>query len=279
MNPESILRILDRPRCDRTGLISILEDIQAETGHLALETLRIVSKRTGRSLADIFGLATFHRSLRLQPRGFHLVSVCMGTACHVRRSAEIAEEWERKLGVKSGETTADGQFTLATVNCLGACALGPVVTIDGEFHRNFTVGGVRRMLTRLRRDRSDLDVSSDERVFHLAVGCPQCNRSLMDPERPIGGLPSVRLIASFADKHCSLWLSGLYGDYRIESQEEIPSGSIAHFFCPRCHSHFRSTRLCPRCDAPMIPLNLQGGGVVVLCSRRGCKEHLLDLSG
>ena len=122
-----------------------------------------------------------------------------------------------------------------------------------------------------------LNLSEDERVFGVSVSCPSCNRSLMTREHLLDGQPMVRVTVSFGRKHGWMRLSSLYGDYRIESEYDIPRGAVAHFFCPQCHAELRSTGLCPNCDAPMIVLLVRGGGTVQFCSRRGCQEHMLDL--
>lgn len=132
LDAAEIAAMLDKHK-DGGGLIAVLEDIQERYGYLPENMLRLVSKQSGRSLVDVYGVATFYRSFSLKPRGKHLVCACLGTACHVRGASRTVEELERQLGIKAGETTPDGQFTLETVNCLGACALGPVVVIDGHY--------------------------------------------------------------------------------------------------------------------------------------------------
>ena len=132
------------------GLIALLDGIQDKYGYLSEEHLRSVARQTGRSLVDIYGIATFYRSFSLQPRGEHTVFVCLGTACHVRGAPMIVEEFERQLGIHVGETTPDGMFTLETVNCLGACALGPIVAVDGRFHAKVTTAKVARILEQVK---------------------------------------------------------------------------------------------------------------------------------
>src|SRR4030042_4307727 len=133
MNPQTILKILETHRGERGELIAILEEIQATYSYLPEEALRIVAEKTGRSLVDIYGVATFYKSFSLKPRGKHLLSVCLGTACHVRGGSSIAEAFERHLGIMAGETTPDKEITLDTLNCLGASALGPLVGGDGHY--------------------------------------------------------------------------------------------------------------------------------------------------
>lgn len=136
---------------EKKALISILQDIQAEFNYLPQEALRIVSKELSVPLIHIVGVATFYRSFSLQPRGEHLVTVCMGTACHVRGGPKILEEFERKLGIQAGETTPDGAFTLETVACLGCCAIGPVVVVDGNYHAQTTIRRVDPIIKRYRK--------------------------------------------------------------------------------------------------------------------------------
>ncbi len=136
---------------EKKALIAILQDIQDEYHYLPQEALKIVSKTLGIPLVDVIGVATFFRAFSLQPRGEHLVTVCLGTACHVRGGPKILEEFERKLNVKAGQTTADGQFTLETVACLGCCAIGPVVVVDGNYHAQTTIRKVDPILRKYRK--------------------------------------------------------------------------------------------------------------------------------
>jgi NADH-quinone oxidoreductase subunit E len=114
-------------------LVSVLQDVQSELNYLPAEALKEVSRKLNIPLTQVYSVATFYKAFSLKPRGRHNISCCMGTACHVRGSTRILDTLERELKVKAGETTDDGRFTLETVNCLGACALGPIVVIDGEY--------------------------------------------------------------------------------------------------------------------------------------------------
>ena len=138
---------------EKKALISILQDIQEEYNYLPQEALNIVSKTLDIPLIDIVGVATFYRAFSLEPRGKHLVTVCLGTACHVRGGPKILEEFERKLNVKAGETTKDGQFSLETVACMGCCAIGPVVVIDGDYQAQTTIRKVASILKKFRKKR------------------------------------------------------------------------------------------------------------------------------
>jgi NADH-quinone oxidoreductase subunit E len=279
MNPEHIVRIVEKHSEDRGGLISTLEDIQSKYGYLPEDALRIVAKRTGRSLVDLFGVATFYRSFSLKPRGKHLVSVCLGTACHVRGAPIIVGEFERQLEISAGETTSDNKFTLETVNCLGACALGPMVVVDGHYFSNVDTRKVKQILKKARVGLDKIEIKADQRIFPIEVNCSRCNHSLMDPHHLIDGYASVRVTISFGQKHGWLRLSSLYGSYTLESEYETPMDTVTHFFCPHCHAELIGASNCPECGAPMVPMIVRGGGMVQICSRRGCKEHMLDLNG
>lgn len=274
-----VLAVLDKHRSERTGLIAILEDVQGSYGYLPSEALQAVARETGRSLVDVYGVATFYKSFSLKPRGRHLCSVCMGTACHVRGGPIIVQEFERQLNTAAGETTADGEFSLETVACLGACALGPIVVVDGHYFSNVNTAKVRSILKRTRSGLDRTDVRADRRIFPVTVSCSRCNHSLMDPEHPIDGSPSIRLTVSFERKHGWLRLSSLYGSYNLESEHEIPPNAVLDFFCPHCHAELKGASNCPECSAPMVVMIVHPGGIVQVCPRRGCKGHMLDLNG
>ncbi len=112
----------------------LLQDVMEEYGYLPGVTLKRIAQKLAIPLSRVYGLATFYKSFSLTPRGRHLISVCLGTACHVRGAPRIVEKLERDLRIKAGETTKDLKFTLETVNCLGACALGPLIVIDGKYY-------------------------------------------------------------------------------------------------------------------------------------------------
>lgn len=150
-DPAVVSDILDRQAGDNGGLIPVLEKVQEQFGYLPEAAIRMVAAETGRSLADVYGVATFYRAFSLRPRGEHLVCACLGTACHVRGAQDVVEELERCLGIKAGETTSDNEFTLETANCLGACALGPVVVADGHYFSKVGKSGVARLLEDVRQ--------------------------------------------------------------------------------------------------------------------------------
>jgi NADH-quinone oxidoreductase subunit E len=274
-----ISEIARKYKSRRGNLIAILQEVQDKYKYLPTHALEEIAEQTGRSLVDIYGVATFYKSFSLEPRGKHLVSVCMGTACHVRGAPGVAEEFERRLGIGAGETTADGEFTLETVNCLGACALGPIVVVDGHYFSKVSPERVKKILKRVRAGLAEEETTGDGRVFPLRVSCPRCNHSLMDPDHKLDGHPCVRMTITFGGKHGWVRLSSLYGSFTVESEYEIPMDSVVNIFCPHCHAELVGASRCPACNAPMVPMLVGGGGMMQICTRRGCKEHRLDLNG
>ncbi len=279
MDLSPVADLIIKHNKERGKLISLLEDIQDKYGYLPDSTLKYISENTGQSLVDIYGVATFYKSFRLKPVGKHNISVCLGTACHVREAPYISEEFERQLGIKAGETTPDKFFTLETVACLGACALGPIVVVDGHYFSNVKATDVKKILKKAREGIEKVKIKTDKRVFPVGVSCPRCNHNLMNPSHLVDGYPSIRVTVSFKNKHGWLALSSLYGSYAVDSEYKIPEDTIINFFCPHCHSELIGGTDCVECDAPMIPMIVRGGGIVQICSRRGCKGHMLDLSG
>jgi NADH-quinone oxidoreductase subunit E len=132
------------------NLVGKLQDIQEEFGYLKREKLEEISREFNIPLARIFSLATFYRSFSLTPPAKHTITVCTGTACYVRGAPRMVEEISRQLGIDPGETTDDLNFQLETANCLGACALGPLVLIDNDYHGNMTPVKIAEVLDRYR---------------------------------------------------------------------------------------------------------------------------------
>ena len=143
---EKVGQVLEKYQHDRGMLVSILQDIQAAFNYLPEEALEQVSQSLELPVSQVYSVATFFKAFSLQPRGRHLINVCLGTACHVRGAVKVLEKIERELGIKSGGTTQDLRFTLERVNCVGACALGPMVIIDQEYHGEMSTDKVEAML-------------------------------------------------------------------------------------------------------------------------------------
>lgn len=143
---EQVDQIIDKYRGDSTAIVAILHDLNTYFRYLPREALERVSEQLSIPLSHLYSAATFYRSFDLEPCGEHEIQVCLGTACHVRGSELILDAISRRLEIKSGETTADGKFTLKRVNCLGACALGPLVSVDGDHHGHLTIRQAERLL-------------------------------------------------------------------------------------------------------------------------------------
>jgi len=146
MNPEKITEILGKYETDSSATISILQDIQEIFGYLPREAIQQVSKDLNIPLSRVLSLATFFNAFSLEPKGKHPIHVCMGTACHVRGAQLVLEKMERELNIKNGETSADGEFSLDEVRCVGCCGLAPVVMVGEEVHGKITQSKVPSML-------------------------------------------------------------------------------------------------------------------------------------
>jgi len=146
MNLENVEEILAKYKHNESQIISILQEVQVLHNYLPEEALKYVAERLNMPLARVYGIATFYKTFSLEPRGEHLIRVCLGTACHVRGGPRILETAERILGIKADETTPDYKFTLESVNCLGCCALGPVMVVDDEYYGKLPPANVEKIL-------------------------------------------------------------------------------------------------------------------------------------
>lgn len=277
MDAAGIISIVEKHKGKRGSMISILEELQERDGYLAKDTLELVAVQTGRPLVDVYGVATFYRYFRLKPRGKHLCSVCLGTACHVRGAPRVKEEVEKQLNVTAGETTADGEFTVETVNCLGACALGPMVVVDGRYFSNVSKTRVKEIIAQSRAGAGAQ--AADEAAFPVEVRCARCNHGVMDASHPLDGHPSIRVLATAGAQSGVAHLSSLCGAFRIEVEGRIPAGTLLKFYCPHCAGDMTGAAACTECEARMVPLAVEGGGLLHICPRLGCGGHFLDLSG
>jgi NADH-quinone oxidoreductase subunit E len=146
---QAIHNIVDHYQAKPTALIMVLQDIQKNYRYLPKEALKLVAQKMGLPIAQIYGVATFYRTFSLKPKGKNHICVCTGTACHVRQANVIVNRLETTLGIQAGETSKDQNFSLETVNCLGACALGPLVTANDIYYGNMTASKVERMIEKL----------------------------------------------------------------------------------------------------------------------------------
>jgi len=141
-------KVIEDCQYDESMLIQILLRLQRNFGWLPREVLSEASKQLGVPLSQVYQIATFYKAFSLAPRGRHLIRVCMGTSCKVRGAPVILDRVQNLIGVERDETTPDNRFTLETVNCLGCCALGPVMTVDDEYYGNLKLSDVKRILSR-----------------------------------------------------------------------------------------------------------------------------------
>ncbi len=131
---ERIEAICDSHANEKTPLIMILSDIQSEFGYVPLEAQEVVSAKTGISVAEIYGVVTFYSFFTLEPKGKHVIGCCLGTACFVLGAQKVIDQFSQLLGIKPGQTTEDGMFSIDELRCIGACAAAPAVMIDGKIY-------------------------------------------------------------------------------------------------------------------------------------------------
>ncbi len=152
IQPNGLDEILAGRGDEPFDVIEVLQDIQQAYHYLPKEALHRVSETLGVPLIEVYRLASFYKAFSLEPRGRHVITTCLGTACHVRGAPRILDEALAQLGLSApGETTDDGAFTVETVNCLGACALAPVVVIDGEYYDHVTPAKLQGLLRAIRQ--------------------------------------------------------------------------------------------------------------------------------
>lgn len=149
---EDISRLIAKYRGSDGGLIPLLQEAQDRLGYLPREVLEQIATGLGLSLAKVLGVATFYSQFHLEPRGKHIIRICMGTACHVRGAPAVLAALEKELGIKPGETTPDLKFTLESVACIGACGLAPVITVNDETYGKMTPEKVAEVLAQYRQE-------------------------------------------------------------------------------------------------------------------------------
>jgi NADH:ubiquinone oxidoreductase subunit E len=155
MDTRAIDRILEKYGYRHSDIIGIMQEVQHIENFLPEEVIRYISRRMEISLTKIFDIATFYKAFSLKPRGRHIIKVCCGTACHLGGAVQNLGQINRVLNLREGETTADRMFSLETVNCLGACALAPVVVMDDEYHEAVNTGKIKKILLSCRKEEGD----------------------------------------------------------------------------------------------------------------------------
>jgi len=151
MPDSSLSTILEGRRSQPHQLIEVLQDVQSQHGYVSEEAMKTISEELGASLMEVYRVASFYKAFSLKPRGKNVITICTGTACHVRGSNLVSSQAVGQLGIEPGETSEDGRFTIEHVNCLGACALGPVVTENGDSHHHMSPGKLRKLVNSLRK--------------------------------------------------------------------------------------------------------------------------------
>ena len=148
---DPVLEIIEKYGCQESNLIAILQDVQNEYKYLSEQALTLIAEKLGLSAAKVYSVATFYENFSLEAKGKHIIRICTGTACHVRKSQPIYDALRQELGLTGKKKTSpDGLFTLETVACLGACGLAPVMTLDGEVHPKMTPDGARALVDEVR---------------------------------------------------------------------------------------------------------------------------------
>lgn len=152
MTNRTLEEILEGRRSQPNQLIEVLQDIQQNYGYISEGAMKEVSKELGVPVMEVYRVASFYKAFRLKPAGKNVVTMCMGTACHVRGAPLLLDQATGQLGIKPGDVTPDGQFSVECVNCLGACALGPIVTENGSSYHHMTPGKLRKLINKLGDD-------------------------------------------------------------------------------------------------------------------------------
>ena len=146
-----ITEIVERYKDEPTPTMMILEDIQKEYGYIPLEVQELVSKLTGTPVSEIYGVVTFYSFFSMVPKGKYVIGVCLGTACYVKGAQLVLDKFSEILGIKPGETTADGLFTIDVLRCIGACAIAPAVSINGKIYPPCKVDNVKNIIEEYRK--------------------------------------------------------------------------------------------------------------------------------
>ena len=139
---KKIDEIVNKHAGEPGPVIVMLHEVQDELGYVPYEAMEAISKATGKSIAEVFGVVNFYAQFTTEPKGKHIIKVCNGTACHLRGSMNLTTELKRQVGIEPGQTSEDGEFSVELVNCLGSCALAPVMVVDGVYHNKLSVDKV-----------------------------------------------------------------------------------------------------------------------------------------
>ena len=155
MPPQTLEQILEGRRSQPNQLIEVLQDVQKDYGYISQESMQTVSKALGVPLIEVYRVTSFYKAFRLKPSGKHVLTFCTGTACHVRSATLLLDQATSYLNIQPGEVTPDGLFSIEHVNCLGACALGPIVAENGSYHHHMTPAKLRKLIETLRSQKTE----------------------------------------------------------------------------------------------------------------------------
>jgi len=151
INVKDVSKIVEKYHNNKSSLIAVLQDVQEKYNWLPPDAIKLISEKLCVPLIDVYSVATFYRAFSLTPRGKHIVTVCLGTACHVRGAPTVLDRVKSKLKIEPGCTTSDNNFTLESVNCLGACALAPIVVVNGQYYGQTTVQKVDQIIDQYKK--------------------------------------------------------------------------------------------------------------------------------
>ena len=155
VSKEQIETILHSYPCEQRYSLAIMQDMQRAFNYIPKEGLEELSRYLGCPLSSLYSMATFYKALSLKPKGKHIIKLCDGTACHIRGSVNLRSGVERILGIRDGETTEDGLFSLELVNCLGSCALAPVLVVDDTYYGKVTMEKLPEILNSYRKEAAE----------------------------------------------------------------------------------------------------------------------------
>ena len=147
---EKLLAVIANHKGDKGAMMPILQEAQEIYGYLPIEVQSIIARETGAPIEEVYGIASFYSQFKLNPDGEIAVAVCLGTACYVKGSGEIIEEFSKQLGLPVGSTTPDGKYSLEATRCIGACGLAPVLTVNGDVYGRLTKADVADILAKYR---------------------------------------------------------------------------------------------------------------------------------
>ena len=155
MPTQTLEQIVEGRHSQPNQLIEVLQDIQKNYGYISQDVMRDVSQGLGVPLIEVYRVASFYKAFRLNPSGKHVITMCTGTACHVRGASLLLDQATGQLGVKPGKVTPDGLFSIEHVNCLGTCSLGPIVSENGSYHHRMTPGKLRKLIETLSSEKTE----------------------------------------------------------------------------------------------------------------------------